>query len=120
MLMCRYRTIYLSALGPAIAHALLLCTSLPTALAPTFAHSDIKTTIITGTVQCIDEVIPDEDDEDEHEGGMQVRQKSCVNIDIIIGEGERVKGATAGKGAKAGRKKGQATFVERGKEGKNS
>lgn len=115
----RYRKIYLSAMGPAIAHALLLSTSLPAALAPTFAPSDIKTTVVTGTVQCIDEVIPDEEDEDEDEGGMQVRQKSCVNIDIILGDGERVEGVTVRKGPKARKKKGQATSREKGKDGKN-
>jgi ribonuclease P/MRP protein subunit RPP20 len=108
----RYRKIYLSALGPAIAHALLLSTSLPAALAPTFASSDIKTSITTGTVQCVDEVIPDEEDEEEDEGAMQVRQKSCVNIDIIIGDGERVEGVAVGKGPKVARKKGQTASKE--------
>jgi ribonuclease P/MRP protein subunit RPP20 len=106
-------------MGPAISHALLLCTSLPAALAPTFAPSDIKTTIITGTVQCIDEVIPDEEDEDEDEGGMQVRHKSCLNIDIIIGDGERAEGVTVRKGPKAGRKKGQTASAKKGEGGKN-
>lgn len=70
---------------------------------------------MTGTVQCIDEVIPDEEDEDEDEGGMQVRQKSCVNIDIIIGDGERVEGITVGKGSKVARNKGQTASKEKGK-----
>jgi ribonuclease P/MRP protein subunit RPP20 len=98
---------------------LLLTTSLPAVLAPTFAPSDITTTIVTGTVQCIDEVIPDEEDEDEDEGGMQVRQKSCVNIDIILGDGERVEGVTVRKGHKARRKKAQTASREKGKDGKN-
>lgn len=76
-------------MGAAIPHAFLLSASLPVALKPTFG-TDIKTSVTTGTVQCVDELIPDEEDEDEDEGGMQIRFKSCVNIDIIIGDGERV------------------------------
>lgn len=91
-------------MGAAIAHALLLSTSLPTALSPTFSPSQIKVNITTGTVECIDEVLPDEDDEDEDEGGMQIRRKSHINIDIIIGDGERVRSAVEGKRNKGKRK----------------
>ncbi|KAF8311292.1 hypothetical protein DL93DRAFT_2083527 [Clavulina sp. PMI_390] len=100
-----YRKIYLTAMGAAIAHALLLTTSLPAILAPTFAPSDIKTNITTGTVQCIDDVLPDEEDEDEDEGGMQVRQKSTINVEIVIGDGERVQGAKRGNNSRGKRKR---------------
>jgi hypothetical protein len=84
---------------------MLLSTSLPVALAPTFG-SDVKTVITTGTVQCVDEIIPDEEDEDVDEGGMQIRSKSCINIDIFIGDGERVEvGSKSRRVVKAGKNK---------------
>lgn len=96
-------------MGATIPHALLLSTSLPAALAPTFNSSDIKISTITGTVQCIDEVIPDEEDEDEDEGGMQIRNKACLNIDIVIGDGERAQGVANPKAKRTKTRKRQPT-----------
>lgn len=85
-------------MGAAISHALLLSTSLPTVLSPSFPASDVKTKITTGTVECVDELLPDEDDEDEDEGGMRVRHKSFINIDIVIGDGVHATGGKSNKG----------------------
>lgn len=84
-------------MGAAIPHLFLITTSLPCVLSPTFSASDIKTKVLTGSIQCIDEIIPDEEDEDEDEGGMQTRLKSNVSVEFIIGDGERAEGSGGGK-----------------------
>ena len=45
--------------------------------------------MITGTIQCIDEILPNEDDEDD-EGGMRSREKSVLHIVLTIGNGVKV------------------------------
>ncbi len=68
-----------------------------------FNPSDIKTTVITGTIECIDEILPDKDDEDD-EGGLRRREKSILQIVLTIGNGVKVDvkpGHTKGKGGKS-------------------
>lgn len=84
----RYRSIHLYALGAAIPHAVMLSTSLPHMLP--FPADEIKVAVETGTVKCVDEVIPAEEDEEEDEGGLQVRFKSSINVVITIGDGKQV------------------------------
>jgi len=83
-----YRTLRLHAMGAAIPHALMLATSLPATLP--FPPDEIKTSILTGTVRCVDEVIPDVEDEEEDEGGTRTRDKSCIDVSIVIGDGVKV------------------------------
>jgi len=84
----RYRTIRLHAMGAAIPHALMLATSLPVTLS--FPSDEMKTSIVTGTITCVDEVIPDVEDEEEDEGGTRTRDKSCIDISFVIGDGIKV------------------------------
>ncbi|KAG8831320.1 hypothetical protein FRC17_003273 [Serendipita sp. 399] len=74
-----YTELYLSAMGAAIPHAVMLATSLPDILP--FDTQEIKTSITTGSVKILDEVIPvDEDDE----GGLQARIKPSIEIIIRV------------------------------------
>lgn len=66
---------------------MFLATSLPLVLP--HPEDEIITEIKTGTVQCVDEVMPAEEDEEEVEGGVQVRSKSTLEITIKIGDGQK-------------------------------
>lgn len=79
-------------MGAAIPHALMLCTSLPAMLS--FAPEEINTSVTTGTVQCIDEMIPEEENEEEEEGGMRIREKSRIDVVIKFGDGVDVNSRT--------------------------
>lgn len=74
-----YKEIRLAAMGAAIPHAVMLATSLPTILP--YDQSEIKTKITTGSVTVMDEVIPEDEDD---EGGTQNRTKGSVDIVISI------------------------------------
>ena len=87
-MLSRYRTIRLHAMGAAIPHALMLATSLPATLS--FPSDEMKTSIVTGTVRCVDEVIPDVEEEEVDEGGTRMRDKSCIDISFVIGDGVKV------------------------------
>lgn len=66
-------------MGAAIPHAAMLATSLP-AILP-YDRRELKTTITTGTVNVVDDVLPlDEDDE----GSMKTRAKASVEIIIRL------------------------------------
>lgn len=97
-------------MGAAIPHLMLLATSLPLILP--YPEDEITTEITTGTVQCVDEVLPAEEDEEEEEGGVQVRGKSTLEIIVKIGDGEKQgdtrskkKHGNKGKPPRAGKKK---------------
>ena len=76
-----YKELYLSAMGAAIPHAAMLATSLVRILP--YPKDEMRTTIKTGTVSVLDEVIPAyEDDEPETRG----RSKSSIEIVITIGK----------------------------------
>ncbi|PVG02584.1 hypothetical protein CPB86DRAFT_822623 [Serendipita vermifera] len=75
----RHKELFLTAMGAAIPHAVMLATSLP-AILP-FGPEEIQTSVKTGTARVMDEVIPmDEDDE----GGMQTRHKATIEIVIRV------------------------------------
>ena len=57
----------------------MLATSLP-AILP-YDLSEVKTSITTGSVNVIDEVVPEDEDD---EGGTQTRTKGSVDITITI------------------------------------
>ncbi|KAG9082235.1 hypothetical protein FRC07_014268 [Ceratobasidium sp. 392] len=57
-----FKTLELYALGAAIPHLLLLVTSLPECLP--FGPQEIRNEIITGTTACVDEIHPEDEDED--------------------------------------------------------
>ncbi|KAF9792259.1 hypothetical protein BJ322DRAFT_997906 [Thelephora terrestris] len=77
-----YKSLHLSAMGAAIPICLTLAASLPDILP--HSPSQIKTEIVTGTVQVRDEIIPEGDDEDI---SYSNRSKSTVSVTLIIGDG---------------------------------
>ena len=97
----RYKTLHLSAMGAAIPHLMQLTLSLPGILP--HAPEEIKTEVLTGTVQVQDEVMPDDEDEDIT---YQTRGKSTVSVVITIGDGVD---DSVGRGKGRGRR--QATSV---------
>ncbi|KAG8848860.1 hypothetical protein FRB96_000992 [Tulasnella sp. 330] len=90
-----YKTIHLAAMGAAIPLLLILATSLPEILP--HSHGIINTEYRTGTVTCMDELIPLEDDDDGEDdeqepkitGDLQKRKKSSIQAVIRIGDGKR-------------------------------
>jgi len=81
-------------MAAAIPHLVLLATSLPDILP--YGPDEIRTEYFTGTVQCVDEVFPQEEEEifgDEPESGfhssLETRNKSRLEVKICIGDGER-------------------------------
>jgi hypothetical protein len=79
----RYKELYLTAMGAAIPHVVMLATSLPGILP--YDRREIKTTVTTGTVSVTDEVIPQDSDD---EGGTRTRMKASVEIVIRVVPGE--------------------------------
>lgn len=79
----RYKTLYLSAMGAAVPLLLQLSMALPPILP--FSADEIRTEVITGTVEVQDEVLPEDEDEDIT---YQTRGKSTLRIIIKIGDGE--------------------------------
>lgn len=78
----RYKSLHLSALGAAIPHLCKLAESLPEILP--FSLEEIRTEILTGTVDVQDELLPDDEDEDIT---YRTRAKSSLSVVIIIGDG---------------------------------
>lgn len=81
-----YKTLHLSAMGAAIPQLATLSVSLP-AILP-HAADEIKTEVLTGTVEVQDELIPADDNLDE-DVELRTRCKSVLKITITIGDGER-------------------------------
>lgn len=69
-------------MGAAIPHLLTLAASLPDILP--FGPDEIHTSIVTGTVEVRDEMIPENDDEDV---SYETRGKSTISVVITIGDG---------------------------------
>lgn len=90
----RYKTLHLSAMGAAIPHLMQLALSLP-AILP-FPQDEIRTEILTGTVEVQDELVPEDEDEDI---SYRTRGKSSVSIIIKIGDGVDEPAAGAAKGS---------------------
>ncbi|KAG9026722.1 hypothetical protein FRB95_008528 [Tulasnella sp. JGI-2019a] len=94
-----YKTIHLAAMGAAIPLLLTLATSLPEILP--YSHDTIHTEYRTGTVTCMDELVPleESDDDDSDNGGtgkepnissdLQKRRKSSVQAVVRIGDGKK-------------------------------
>ncbi|KAH9930920.1 uncharacterized protein B0H18DRAFT_872648 [Fomitopsis serialis] len=102
-----YKTLHLSAMGAAIPQLMQLTLSLPGILP--HAPDEIRTEVLTGTVQVQDEVIPDDEDEDI---SYQVRGKSTVSVVITIGDGVD---ESSGRGkARSQGKRAQATVAAAG------
>ena len=73
-------------MGAAIPHLLTLSVSLPTILP--FAKDDIRFEVRTGTIEVLDEVIPDDEDEDI---SVRTRGKGGVSVMVkVLGVGDRV------------------------------
>lgn len=85
----RYKSLHLSALGAAIPHLCMLVASLPEILP--FPAEDIRTEVLTGTVDVQDELVPDDEDEDIT---YRARAKSSLSVVFVIGDG--VDESTAG------------------------
>jgi len=77
-----YKSLHLSALGAAIPHLCMLVASLPDILP--FPAEDIRTEVLTGTVDVQDELVPDDEDEDI---SYRTRAKSSLSVVVIIGDG---------------------------------
>lgn len=88
-------------MGAAIPHLLTLCVSLPPILP--FAKDDIRVEVRTGTIEVLDEIIPDDEDEDI---SMRTRGKGGVSVILkVLGVQDRVRAdksrpseGTGGKG----------------------
>ncbi|KAF8610721.1 hypothetical protein BDV93DRAFT_484159 [Ceratobasidium sp. AG-I] len=77
-----FKTIHLYALGAAIPQLLLLVTSLPECLP--YGPEEIRNEITTGTTICVDEIHPEDEEEDVE---LKPRNKSSLEVKIIIGDG---------------------------------
>ena len=93
-------------MGAAIPHLMQLALSLP-AILP-YAPEEIKTEVLTGTVQVQDEVMPDDEDEDIT---YQTRGKSTVSVVITIGDGVD---ETVGRGKTRSRRQPTSTVAAAG------
>ncbi|KAG8919027.1 hypothetical protein FRC01_001515, partial [Tulasnella sp. 417] len=86
-----YKTLYLSATSAAIPTLLIIATSLPEMLP--FAKDEIKIEYKTGTVRCMDEILPDEEPEDEEDPTIQSelveRKIASLSVTITIGDGQK-------------------------------
>ncbi|KAF8520183.1 hypothetical protein BU17DRAFT_47030 [Hysterangium stoloniferum] len=78
-----YDTLHLHAMGAAIPHLLTLAVSLPSILP--FPKEDVKTEVRTGTIEVVDEIIPDDEDEDI---STRTRGKGGVSIILKVNKGE--------------------------------
>lgn len=70
-------------MGAAIPHLATLAVSLPDVLP--FASDEVHLSVLTGSAQVQDEVIPDDEDEDI---SYQTREKSILNIVFTVGDGD--------------------------------
>jgi ribonuclease P/MRP protein subunit RPP20 len=109
---CRYKTLHLSAMGAAIPQLVQLSVSLPSILP--HAADEIKTEILTGTVEVQDELIPEDDDEDTT---LRTRNKSVLQITLTIGDGDREVAASSHNKVRSERPRGKRGRGRRGKGG---
>ncbi|KAG7086449.1 hypothetical protein E1B28_002402 [Marasmius oreades] len=79
-----YKTLYLSAMGAAIPHLLRLTSALPPILP--YASNEIQAEVTTSTTQVMDEIIPDDEDEDIE---FDKRSKSTLMATIKIRGGDQ-------------------------------
>ncbi|KAI0047027.1 hypothetical protein FA95DRAFT_1541713 [Auriscalpium vulgare] len=102
-----YKTLHLNALGAAIPHLTLLAVSLPPILP--FGQDEIRTEIRTGTVEVMDELIPEDEDEDI---SYRTRGKSSMSVVITIGDGVDEKTAGGSKWAPRGKRRPRGRVVQ--------
>jgi ribonuclease P/MRP protein subunit RPP20 len=114
LMLKRYKSLHLSAMGAAIPPLVQLAISLQSTLP--FPAQEIHTELITGTVDVTDELIPDEENEEEEDINLKTRSKSTLRISIKIGDGDPDDSNPGSVEAEAGRSGG---FTER-RGGKNS
>jgi ribonuclease P/MRP protein subunit RPP20 len=101
-----YKSLHLTALGAAIPHLCTLVTSLPEVLP--FPAGDIRTEVLTGTVDVQDELLPDDEDEDIT---YRTRAKSSLSVVIIIGDGVDESIAGGSKWGSRGKRRKRPTLV---------
>ncbi|KAI0253807.1 hypothetical protein BJV78DRAFT_1280573 [Lactifluus subvellereus] len=107
-----YKSLHLSALGAAIPHLCTLVASLPEILP--FSADEIRTEILTGTVDVQDELLPDDEDE---EITYRTRAKSSLSVVIIIGDGVDESIAGGSKWGPRGKRRKRHTIVSSMPEG---
>jgi ribonuclease P/MRP protein subunit RPP20 len=89
-------------MGAAIPHLLTLSVSLP-AILP-FARDDIQLEVRTGSIEVLDEVIPDDEDEDI---SVRTREKGSVSVILKIQDGKDPVGANNSRPAEGSVGKGK-------------
>ncbi|CAE6431775.1 unnamed protein product [Rhizoctonia solani] len=87
-----YSVLHLYALGAAIPHLLLLVTSLPECLP--YGPQDIRNEIITGTTTCVDEIHPQNEEED-----IETKARNKSSVKIIVSSGGHNAGTESSKKA---------------------
>ncbi|CAE6524806.1 unnamed protein product [Rhizoctonia solani] len=87
-----YNNLHLYALGAAIPHLLLLVTSLPECLP--YGPQDIRNEITTGTTTCVDEIHPQDEEEDIE---IKARNKSSLHVKIIVNSSGQNTGTSSKK-----------------------
>jgi ribonuclease P/MRP protein subunit RPP20 len=107
-----YKSLHLSALGAAIPHLCTLAASLPDVLP--FPAEEIRTEVLTGTVDVQDELLPDDEDEDIT---YRTRAKSSLSVVIIIGDGVDESAAGGAKWGPRGKRRKRPTLVSSKPEG---
>ena len=93
-------------MSAAIPHLLQLSLSIPEILP--YAADEIRTEVLTGTVDVQDEVIPEDEDEDI---SLRTRGKSTLSIVITIGDGKD-EGAHTGKGRQKSRDTARGNYTK--------
>ncbi|KAH8991098.1 hypothetical protein EDB86DRAFT_2806885 [Lactarius hatsudake] len=101
-----YKSLHLSALGAAIPHLCTLAASLPEILP--FPAEEIRTEVLTGTVDVQDELVPDDEDEDI---SYRTRAKSSLSVVVIIGDGVDEPTVGGSKWASRGKRRKRAAVV---------
>ena len=102
----RYNMLNIHAMGAAIPHLLTLSVSLP-AILP-FAKDNIRIEVRTGTIEVLDEIIPDNEDEDI---SMRTRGKGGVSVILKIRNDGDTVGANDSQPAEGSGEKGKRKEV---------
>jgi hypothetical protein len=79
-----------------------------------FSQEEIRTEILTGTVDVQDEILPDDEDEDIT---YRTRAKSSLSVVITIGDGIDESIAGGGKWGPRGKRRKRGALVSAGMEG---
>ncbi|KAF8590505.1 hypothetical protein K439DRAFT_1627782 [Ramaria rubella] len=102
-----YQVLHLHAMGAAIPHLLTLSVSLPQILP--FTKDEIQLEVRTGTIEVVDEVMPEDDDEDI---SMRTRGKGGVSVMLKLGDRRSItSGARPAKGVTTSEEKKKQIIV---------